>query len=99
MYILHNIEELLERDKITKSKLAKELEISPSTIYSWWDKGVSTINIATIIKLSEYFEVSIDDLIYRDLSKTYEEYMRIKKKRDKQMIKEISKILEKYDKL
>lgn len=99
MYILDNINKLLERDKITKSRLAKELNISASTIYSWWDKGVSTINITTIIKLSEHFNISIDDLVYKDLSKSYEELIEAQIVRDKSMIDEIKEIINKYETL
>lgn len=99
MYILDNINKLLERENITKSKLAKELNISASTIYSWWDKGVNTINIATIIKLSEHFNISIDDLVYKDLSKSYEELMEAQIVRDKSMIDEIKEIINKYETL
>jgi len=99
MYILDNINKLLERENITKSKLAKELNISASTIYSWWDKGVNTINIATIIKLSEHFNISIDDLVYKDLSKSCEEFIETQRLRDKQMIEEIKQIIYKYENL
>lgn len=99
MNILENLEQLLAYNNITKSKLAKDINISASTIYSWWDKGVSTINITTIVKISEYFNISIDDLIYKDLSRSYEELIEARIMRDKTMIDEIKEILEKYEKL
>lgn len=69
MYLLKNLDYLLRVNNLTRAKLSRELHIAPSTINTWFNKGCDNISLRFLIKLSEYFGISIDDLVNRDLEK------------------------------
>lgn len=54
---------------LTRAQLSREVNIAPSTINTWFSKGCENISLRFLIKISEYFGISIDDLVYRDLEK------------------------------
>ena len=56
------LENLLEEHNLTQKQLAKELHIAPSTINGYLRRGQEP-NFSTLIRLSEYFDVSIDYLL------------------------------------
>lgn len=58
---------LMERGKITKFKLSKRLDVSPSTVANWLN-GESKPNIKCIRALADYFGVSTDYLLTGELS-------------------------------
>lgn len=49
---------------ISRRKLAKECGISPSAVNSWFNRSAENISLQTLKKLSEYFGVSIEELVY-----------------------------------
>ena len=67
MNLLKNLDYLLRVNNLTRAQLSRELNIDPSTINTWFSKGCENISLRFLIKLSEYFGVSIDDLVHRDL--------------------------------
>ena len=67
MNLLKNLDYLLRVNNLTRAQLSRELNIAPSTINTWFSKGCENISLRFLIKLSEYFGISIDDLVYRDL--------------------------------
>ena len=69
MNLLKNLDYLLRVNNLTRAQLSRELNIAPSTINTWFSKGCENISLRFLIKLSEYFGVSIDDLVHRDLEK------------------------------
>ena len=69
MNLLKNLDYLLRVNNLTRAQLSRELNIAPSTINTWFCKGCENISLRFLIKLSEYFGVSIDDLVHRDLEK------------------------------
>ena len=69
MNLLKNLDYLLRVNNLTRAQLSRELNITPSTINTWFSKGCENISLRFLIKLSEYFGVSIDDLVHRDLEK------------------------------
>ena len=69
MNLLKNLDYLLRINNLTRAQLSRELNIAPSTINTWFSKGCENISLRFLIKLSEYFGVSIDDLVHRDLEK------------------------------
>jgi len=50
---------------ITQVDLAKATGIPQSTI-SAWEKGVNVPNIADCIKLADFYNISLDELVGRD---------------------------------
>ena len=69
MNLLKNLDYLLRVNNLTRAQLSRELNIAPSTINTWFSKGCENISLRFLIKLSEYFGVSIDDLVHHDLEK------------------------------
>lgn len=56
------IKELRKRNGLTQSKLAEIIHVSDKTI-SKWKLGLSVPESDILVKLSEYFNVSVEDLI------------------------------------
>ena len=67
MNLLKNLDYLLRVNNLTRAQLSRELNIAPSTINTRFSKGCENISLRFLIKLSEYFGISIDDLVHRDL--------------------------------
>ena len=63
MNFLNNLKLLMETNKITQKELANVLDISPSTITMWFSRGCENISISTLLKLSKYFHVSMEELV------------------------------------
>ena len=63
MNFLNNLKLLMETNKITQKELANVLDISPSTITKWFSRGCENISISTLLKLSKYFNVSMEELV------------------------------------
>lgn len=94
---LVNLDRLIESQGISKNEFSKKIGIAPSTISSWYNKGYENISLKTLIKLSNYFNVSLDELIFgtskaenKELSDCYNE--------DMYAINEIRKLLNNYKK-
>ncbi len=64
MVNLENLYKTMSETKTTAAKLAKDNNISTGNI-SDWKKGRSTPKTETLIKIAEYFNVSIDYLVGR----------------------------------
>ena len=94
---LINLEKLIDKQGISKNEFAKKIGIAPSTISSWYNKGYENISLKTLIKLSEYFDISIDELIFGN-SKSESKELNDCYKEDLYAINEISKLLKNYKK-
>ncbi len=66
MNLLTNLTYLMEKKGINRTELAKEIGIAPSTINSWYNRNCENISLSTLLKLSKYFNVSMEDLINGD---------------------------------
>ncbi|MCL2374917.1 MAG: helix-turn-helix domain-containing protein [Firmicutes bacterium] len=53
------------REKLTQKELAEELQIPQSTI-SKYEKGQLEANYKTLIKIANYFKISVDYLLGRE---------------------------------
>ncbi|MBQ7912360.1 MAG: helix-turn-helix transcriptional regulator [Clostridia bacterium] len=51
---------------ITQVELAKETGIPQSTL-SAWEKGINIPNIADCIKLADFYGISLDELVGRNI--------------------------------
>lgn len=56
-------------NKVSQEKLAEEIDIKKPTLGSY-ENGRTEPKYSDLIKLANYFEVTIDDLLTKDLSKT-----------------------------
>ena len=64
MNFLHNLEYLMDKNKINRSELAKAIGIAPSTINAWYTKDYKGITLKNLTKLASYFDVSMEALVY-----------------------------------
>jgi len=58
----NNLEKIRKEHKISQSKLGNALGITQQMISSY-EKNISSPNIESLIRLADYFHVSVDDLI------------------------------------
>ena len=62
-----NIKYLRKKHKISQQELADAFEL-PRTTLGDYERGKSEPNVQMLIRLAEKFEISVDDLIQKDLS-------------------------------
>lgn len=94
---LINLDSLIEEKGLSRNELSKQVGIAQSTISSWYNRGYENISLKNLIKLSNYFDITIDDLVFgpnklenKKINNCYEE--------DLYAINEISKLLKNYRK-
>ena len=68
MFVASNLKTLRKRKKKSQEEVSQDLQMNRST-YSGYENEVATPNIENLICLSKYFQVSIDDLIQKDLAR------------------------------
>jgi transcriptional regulator with XRE-family HTH domain len=66
VYLSQNLRYLRENNGMSKSELALHFELNREAIESW-ENEIRTPDIEMIVKLSEYFAVSLDELVLKDL--------------------------------
>lgn len=64
MAFTDNLQSLMSAKGISRRKLAKECGISPSAVNSWFNRSAENISLQTLKKLSEYFGISIEELVH-----------------------------------
>lgn len=69
MNFLDNLTKLLERENLSRAELAKRLRIAPSTINSWYNRGYENVSLKFLLKISNYFNVSLETLINGDVDR------------------------------
>lgn len=62
---LERFDNLLKNKKISRNKLAKDLNISESTIRSWYNGSVPALD--KVYKISQYFAIPIDFLVGNEI--------------------------------
>ena len=74
MNILDNLDMLLYEKRLSRRKFACEINVSPSTVHSWYQRGFENISLDYLVKISDYFNITIDELVYGKQEKSiYEE--------------------------
>ena len=69
-YFRSNIVLLMNRNDLSLRGLSREAGISRTSIRNILKlEDFSNVTLGSAIKLSEYFDISLDDLLYRDLGK------------------------------
>ena len=66
MDFLTNLEVLLKNNDMSRSDLARAIEVAPSTINSWYARGSEKVSITILRKIAVYFNVSLEVLINGD---------------------------------
>jgi transcriptional regulator with XRE-family HTH domain len=67
MYLSQNLKYLREKKGMSQDELGEELGVKQPTIGNWETEN-RTPDIETIVKLAEYFGVSLDELVLKDLT-------------------------------
>ena len=66
MNFLYNLDYLLTINKMSRAELARQIKIAPSTINAWYTKDYKGITLKNLVKLSDFFNVTIEDLVNGD---------------------------------
>lgn len=61
---MYRLKELREQKKITQTQLAKETNI-PMISYTRYENGITEPSVQILIKLADYYNVSLDYLVGR----------------------------------
>lgn len=68
MNFLKNLDYLLYSSHMSRSDLGRAIDIAPSTINSWFTRSSDGVALKSLVKISEYFNVTLDDLVNSDLA-------------------------------
>lgn len=71
MYLSTNLQYLLDLNKMSASDLANQLGISQPAVSKWLNTPqgeMPSVTMHNLIKISELFNVSLDDLLKKDLA-------------------------------
>ncbi len=68
--ITQSLKENRKSRNLTQAQLAKATQIPQSTI-SAWEKGVNIPNVADCMKLADFYEITLDELVGRDKKKNW----------------------------
>ena len=63
MNLLENLDRLMEYHNLNRSELAKAVGIAPLTINSWYSRSSENITLKALLKISQYFNISIEELV------------------------------------
>ena len=64
MEFLKNLERLMNLYNLNRSELARACGLSTSTVNSWWNRGFENIGLQTLLKLSAFFNCSLEELVH-----------------------------------
>lgn len=65
VFDMNRIKELREEKKLTQQELADKLDTTKKNVYRW-ENEITEISSSSLIRLADFFEVTIDYLIYRE---------------------------------
>lgn len=71
MYFNKNLKYLMKINNMSQSDLARKLDTSRQNINQIMNTEIPKVQ--TLIKLKEFFNISIDDLLLKDLSNEHKE--------------------------
>ncbi|MEC5302642.1 MULTISPECIES: helix-turn-helix transcriptional regulator [Bacillota] len=66
----NNLAKLRKEENVSQEELAQKLFVSKQTIYKW-ENNRSSPDIDNVLVLSEYFNVSVEDLLKKDCSDVF----------------------------
>ena len=64
MPFIDNLRALMNAKGVSRRKLAADCGISPSAVNSWFNRSAENISLPTLLKLSKYFGVTIEELVH-----------------------------------
>ena len=66
MQFLNNLDYLLKSNDMKRADLARAIHVAPSTINSWYARGTDKVSLNVLLKISDYFGVTLEYLINGD---------------------------------
>lgn len=63
MKFLENLSDLLYANKMSRSDLARAINIAPSTVNSWFNRSCENISLKTLVDIANYFHTTLDELV------------------------------------
>ena len=64
MEFLKTLEQLMDSYNMNRSEVARACGLSTSTVNSWWNRSCENVSLQTLLKLSECFNCTIEDLVH-----------------------------------
>lgn len=68
MNFLKNLDYLLYTHHMTRADLGRAIDIAPSTINSWFNRSSDGVALKSLVKIADYFNVTLDNLVTDDLT-------------------------------
>lgn len=93
MRFLENLEVLLFTHHMTRSDLARAINLSPSTINSWFNRSCENVSLKSLVAISEYFNITLDELVNGNEITVHNDSL------SKEEIAQLKRLLAYYDKL
>lgn len=75
--MLERIEELMREKGLNKMELSRRSGIPYTTIQNFWKQGIANVQLSTIRKLANVFNMSIDELVNGTRPDAHVELLRI----------------------
>lgn len=70
MNFLDNLTYLMNSYNMNRSDFAKATGIAISTVNSWYNRGYENVSLKTLLKITDYFDISLEQLVYDDTNKS-----------------------------
>lgn len=70
MNFLDNLTDLMNTYNMTRSDLAKATGIATSTINSWYNRSYENVSLKTLLKITNFFNITLEQLVYDDTNET-----------------------------
>lgn len=87
-YISSNIKFLRKTHNKTQKDIAKVIGVTSNAIGNY-ESGIRDLSAIDVAKIANYFNVSIDDFLNKDLSKEYNNIKKFAEDSEKEMLKEV----------
>jgi len=68
-----NLFSLMKRKKVSPAKLCRDLSLNKSTFHNYLN-GVTPQGVESLVRLSMYFNLSLDELLFQDSKKIIHRY-------------------------
>lgn len=63
MRFIENLDYLLKVNSMSRSELARAINIAPSTVNAWFNRSCDGVALKSLVEIANYFNVSLDDLV------------------------------------
>lgn len=63
MRFIENLDYLLRVNNMSRSELARAINIAPSTVNAWFNRSCDGVALKSLVEIANYFDVTLDDLV------------------------------------